>query len=127
MSRDPSAALDRPLPWALAVLGAALLACGTVPRPRPGADGRALPTFQDDLHTTANQVPRFVMGARRAGCDVKENDDHSFSAKCKVGEREIVVACLQHGMILTRGCLAGTETEVCRTVWEGVLAKVDPS
>ncbi len=124
MSRDPSAAL--------AVLGAALLACGTVPRPRPGADGRALPTFQDDLHTTANQVPPLHRPMVRADCGVRREGEQTTTrsplAKCKVGEaRRRGSLCLQHGMILTRGCLAGTETDVCRTVWEGVLAKVDPS
>lgn len=85
-----------------------------------------MPTFDDDLHTTANQVPRYVAGARRAGCTVQENEPQAFSAQCKVGDTEVVVACVQHGMILRRGCRAGTSTEVCQSVWADVLSKVEP-
>lgn len=107
-----------------ALLGGVLLACGSLHAPRPGTEG--VPTFDDDLHTTANQVPRYVAGARRAGCTIQENDPQAFSARCPRGEAAVVVACVQRGMVLHRGCRAGTPADQCQLVWADVLSKVEP-
>ncbi len=69
---------------------------------------------------------KVVNAATRAGCKVQQNTPDAFSAACPLQTDTVIIACAKRGTLLTRGCRQGTAPEVCRTVWESVLANVDP-